>query len=723
MAEKEATVYIVDVCKSMGEKNSGRNETDLDWCMKYVWDKITTAMATGRKTLFQSVVALRSNETNNPLESEEGYGNISVLQHLSPIHMPQLRELREKIHVSDTDDGDAISALVVAIQLIADHCKKLKYKRRIILVTNARGSIDADGLGEIVKKVQDENIELIVLGPDFDDPDYGLKEEDKDPGKATNENVLKQLAEGCDGVFGTMAQAIEELDIPRVKLTKPVPSYKGLLTLGDPTHYDTAMTIDVERYPRTMQQRPPTASSYVVRSDLAPGESQAQSSMTVADDDGTSNHNDLAAVKQNISYYVLDPSAPGGKRDIDREDTAKGYPYGSTAVPISDSERNVTDFETFAALDIIGFVPADKLDRYMKMSKANIIIPQKANEKASMALSSFIHALYELESYAVARFVPKENKEPLVLLLAPEIKSDYECLIDVELPFAEDMRGYRFPPLDRVVTVSGKEIHTHKNLPSDDLMKAMSDYIDSMDLSTAIQDDDGNPAEFAAIEETYSPVLHRVQQVIRWRAVHPMDEIPPPSEILTKYMKAPEHLLKQAKPFLDAMIVSGDVKRVPPKQKGRKRTREFEKPLSGLNIEELLGREKRVKLSPENAVPEFKQALNTTDSVEDIKSITNQFSTIIQDYIRHSMGDNGYGRAVEAVRVMKEELIELEEPGVFNDFMRNLKKKIFAEELGGDRKEMWYRIRVNKLGLIDKRTTDLSDVTEEEAKKFLSSAK
>lgn len=158
-----------------------------------------------------------------------------------------------------------------------------------------------------------------------------------------------------------MAQAIEELDIPRVKLTKPVPSYKGLLTLGDPTHYDTAMTIDVERYPRTMQQRPPTASSYVVRSDLAPWESQAQSSMTVADDDGTSNHNDLAAVKQNISYYVLDPSASGGKRDIHREDTAKGYPYGSTAVPISDSERNVTDFETFAALDIIGFVPADKV--------------------------------------------------------------------------------------------------------------------------------------------------------------------------------------------------------------------------------------------------------------------------------------------------------------------------------------------------------------------------
>ncbi|EKG17347.1 Ku70/Ku80 arm [Macrophomina phaseolina MS6] len=723
MADKEATVYIVDVGKSMAEKNGGRNETDLEWCMKYVWDKITTAMATGRKTLFQSVVALRSDKTENPLASEEGYENISVLQQLSPIYMQQLRELREKIRPSNTDEGDAISALVVAIQLIVDHCKKLKYRRRIILVSNARGSIDAEGLSEIIKKIKGENIELIVLGPDFDDLDYGFKEEEKDETKATNEDLLKQLAEGCDGVFGTMAQAIEELEIPRVKLTKPVHSYRGLLTLGDPEKYDTAMTIDVERYPRTMQQRPPTASSYVVRSDLAPGESQAQSSVTMAEghEGGMPDQSDLAAVKQNISYYVEDPDAPGGKRDIDREDTAKGYPYGSTAVPISESERNVTDFESFASLDIIGFVPADKLDRYMEMSKASIIIPQKANEKASMALSSFIHALYELETYAVARFVPKENKEPLILLLAPEINPEYECLIDVELPFAEDMRGYRFPPLDRIVTVSGKEIHTHKNLPSEDLMKSMSDYIDSMDLSTAAQDEDGDPTEFAAIEEAYSPVLHRVQQAIRWRAVHPTEEIPPPPGILTRYMKPQEHLLKQAKPSLDAIIAAGDVKRVPPQQKGRKRTREFEKPLSGLNIEELLGREKRVKLSPENAIPEFKQALNTTESVEDIKNITKQMSTIIQDYIRHSMGDSGYGRAVEAIRVMKVELMELEEPGLFNDFMRDLKKKIFTGELGGDRKEMWYRIRVNKFGLIDKRATDLSNVTEEEARKFLSS--
>ena len=45
MADKEATVYIVDVGASMGKKNNGRQETDLDWAMRYVWDKITNTVS------------------------------------------------------------------------------------------------------------------------------------------------------------------------------------------------------------------------------------------------------------------------------------------------------------------------------------------------------------------------------------------------------------------------------------------------------------------------------------------------------------------------------------------------------------------------------------------------------------------------------------------------------------------------------------------------------
>jgi ATP-dependent DNA helicase 2 subunit 2 len=44
MAEKEATVYIVDMGKSMGERHHGRSMTDLEWAMEYVWDRITSTV-------------------------------------------------------------------------------------------------------------------------------------------------------------------------------------------------------------------------------------------------------------------------------------------------------------------------------------------------------------------------------------------------------------------------------------------------------------------------------------------------------------------------------------------------------------------------------------------------------------------------------------------------------------------------------------------------------
>jgi ATP-dependent DNA helicase 2 subunit 2 len=57
----------------------------------------------------------------------------------------------------------AISSIVVAIQMITVHCKHLKYKRKIVLVTNGRGLMNIDGIDEIVKKIRLDNIELVIL--------------------------------------------------------------------------------------------------------------------------------------------------------------------------------------------------------------------------------------------------------------------------------------------------------------------------------------------------------------------------------------------------------------------------------------------------------------------------------------------------------------------------------------------------------------------------------
>jgi len=317
-------------------------------------------VALDRKTATLGVVGLRTDRTENELDKEESFSNISVLREIGQLLLPGLKELRSQIKPSNTENGDAISAIVIAIQMIAKYCKKLKYTRRIVLVTNGRGSLDTEDLSQITDKIKEDGMELVIVGVDFDDLDYGFKEDNKDDEKAANEATFKSVVEDCDGVFGTMLQAIEELGQPRVKPVRPVTSYKGQLTLGNPDQYDSALCIDVERYPRIMVRRPLTASQFVQRADLSNDRDSTHSSNTIMPDaDGPlqTDSDLLTNVKMARTYQVLDGDAPGGKKDVTRDDLAKGYEYGRTAVHISESDLNVTKLETQAGLEIIGFIP------------------------------------------------------------------------------------------------------------------------------------------------------------------------------------------------------------------------------------------------------------------------------------------------------------------------------------------------------------------------------
>ena len=722
MAGKEATVYIVDCGRTMGETSHGRKQSNLDWALEYVWDRITAGVATGRKTVLGAVLGLRTDGSQNDLADEEDYHHITVYQPLDQILMPTLRKLRNDLVVSNTEGGDAISSLVIAIQMIAETCKKLQYARKIVLVTDGRGSMQADDLSQITSKLKEDKIELVVLGVDFDDADYGFKEESKDSAKAENEEILRNLCEDCDGIFGTLAQAIDEMGVPRLKSTRPVCSYKGFLTLGHPEKYDTALSIGVERYPKTMQAKPPTASKFVVRGDMGTQPSQA-SSDTLANGDGGDG---LAAVRSTRTYQVEDEEAAGGKRDVEPDQLSKGYEYGRTAVHISESDRNVTTYETTPSLDIIGFVDKAQYSRYLEMDRTNLIIPSKGDDKAAMALSSLIHALYELESYAVARLVAKENKEPRILLLAPQIDADFECLYDTELPFAEDVRSYKFPPLDHVVTVSGKVLTLHRNLPSDNLVDAMSAYVDSMDLSGFGKDDEGENTEYAPIDDTFSPMLHRITQVTKYRAIYPDLEPPPPYEILTKYAHPPAELLKQSQKALDKVIKAAEVKKVPPKARGKrygrgKGGREPEKPLSDLDIDTLLAQDagrQSDRIDPKNAIPGFTRLVRY-GGPEHVDDACSELQAILCDWIKHSVGNKSYDRVIETIAAMREEALALSFSDQFNDVLRKLKQKILGGDLGGERREMWWMIRTKKLGAISSAESDDAKMTEDEAKDLM----
>lgn len=192
-------------------------------------------------------------------------------------------------------------------------------------------------------------------GVDFDDAELGFKEEDKSPTKEKNEKLLKQLVEECDGLYGTMAEAIDELEIPRLKPVKPYKTYSGPLTLGNPDIHPDAMSISVERYFKTHKATIPQASRVVLSSQAAGDEEMEDVEPT-----GT-----FAAVKNARTYKVNDPEAPGGKKDVEFESLAKGYEYGRTAVHISESEYNITKIETTKSFTILGFIHQEKVSKFL----------------------------------------------------------------------------------------------------------------------------------------------------------------------------------------------------------------------------------------------------------------------------------------------------------------------------------------------------------------------
>jgi ATP-dependent DNA helicase 2 subunit 2 len=116
--------------------------------------------------------------------------------------------------------------------------------------------------------------------------------------------------------------------------------------------------IDVNRYTKTKKATPPSASSFVMNKSSAIGGNNGQSSETF-EDTKMADAPDLSAVKSHYLYQVNDPNYPRGKRDVGRDDLAKGYEYGRTAVHISAAEENITKMETFQSFSIIGFIPSN----------------------------------------------------------------------------------------------------------------------------------------------------------------------------------------------------------------------------------------------------------------------------------------------------------------------------------------------------------------------------
>lgn len=240
-----------------------------------------------------------------------------------------------------------------------------------------------------------------------------------------------------------------------------------------------------------------------------------------------------------------------------------------------------------------------------------------------------------------------------------------------------------------------------------------------------------------AIDEPFNPLIHRIKGAVKERAVHPSGPIPSVPPILTKFSGPPEDVVESSQRQIDALIRAAGVKKgtqpyavgprtrtnnapVPPKAKGR-RQKEVVKPLSGLDIDALLDSPSD-SINPQNAIPEYRRSLATASDLSVVESATRQMGAIIRDIISASFGGNADERALEHMGAMRTELLNFEEPELYNAFARDLKSRLLSGELGGDRREMWWKVKRARLGLLEGKESEVSKVTEAEAKEVCSHA-
>lgn len=159
-----------------------------------------------------------------------------------------------------------------------------------------------------------------------------------------------------------------------------------------------------------------------------------------------------------------------------------------------------------------------------------------------------------------------------------------------------------------------------------------------------------------------------------------------------------------------------------------KRQREPSKPISNIDIDAILAEgllSRKKQITHDNSIPEFKQALRLlsmeSDDEKHFVTAVDNMKEVIYSLVRDSMGDQHYDRALENIGVMREQLIGLEVPGLYNDFLQDLKTKLKSGALGDDRRDFWVKIRYpGRLGLIHKGQSEYSDVTDDDARKVSS---
>eukprot|EP00933_Yihiella_yeosuensis_P039362 TRINITY_DN33335_c0_g1_i1.p1 TRINITY_DN33335_c0_g1~~TRINITY_DN33335_c0_g1_i1.p1 ORF type:complete len:761 (-),score=189.73 TRINITY_DN33335_c0_g1_i1:56-2338(-) len=713
---KDATIFLVDVGRSMQETFASSAEGD----------KVTKAdvglrlarTAAQQKLFFLpkhevGVVFFGTAETSNDLfcAEEESYQNIFVGRERK-IDVPDVELLALLSNMpAGGHESDAVSALIVAIDLMIKRTGEMKYDKTIRLITD-QASVEAG------------------------DPDMleCVKQLEKIGGRL----CLTILGSSEIGAWSSLAGSSTQVDlVPLSSLAreislcvKPVEQRaKVRLSLS----ISPGLQIPVGIYSKTTRVSFPTLKK----------QSKTAAAIPIGD-------RKTDKVIMDRTYHVTDD--PDGE-EVKKEDRIKGHKYGQSIVPMSEYDEAALMYSCDRTLTTLGFAAASSIGPEHSMSHTEAVAADKGDRWAHCAFESIIEAMAEQRKVLIARYVYRKDGQPRMVALIP-LKGENgqsSSMIMQYLPFTEDIREWTCASLPE---------------PTAEQRQAVSYLFDTMALEKA----DGAESELLRPEGTNNPALSRFYSFLAQRAVNEAAKLEPTNQTVAATIVKPPPAVIESLSKAESENEKGRLKATFPLEKvekaqgGRGTTKRFWREAIAESSKGKLGEVdiKKIKVDP-NAVLKKVEKKEEEDGKVGVKDESSQnadgaafgMAAAVEPAPRVHIGsvhperdfehwlsqrkggvdtvgpaieqmcnvicrfaeegEDFHGKALSCLAALRRGCVKEGEATSYNEFLRKLR-------LGYTRRQaqVWQKIAQDKgLGLITDSEVVTSTVSSEEARAFL----
>nr|XP_020506802.1 X-ray repair cross-complementing protein 5 [Labrus bergylta] len=693
---KSASVLCMDVGFSMS--NSAPGEEPPFELAKKVIQKFVQRQVFAETKDELALVLFGTDSTNNPLDKDGQYQNISVHRHLMMPDFDLLEEIQNQVHPQGSQ-ADWLDALVVSMDLLQRETKDKKYDRLIIaLLTDLNTQASSEHLDVIIENLKQANITLQFFlpfaaeedeegggdgdrrGPGHHGTGKGLTSEQKD-GLDMMKHIVLTLDEedGLEEIY-TFRNAIEQLCMFKRIERRPM-AWPCQLTIG------SALSIRIVGYKAVTEEK-------------------LKKSWTTVD--AQSNKRD--DVKRETVYCLDDDN----ETEVQKDDTIQGFRYGSDIVPFAkvdqDQMKYKHDGKCFA---VLGFTKQSQVHRHQFMGSQVIkMFPGKDDEHAAVALSALIRALDELDMVAIVRYAYDRRCNPQVGAAFPCITKDYECLMYVQLPFTEDLRQFTFPSLE----------NNKKLTPSDTQLSIVDSLIDSMML---IEEEDGEKKDLFEVQNIPNPAFQRHFQCLHHRAVNPGTPLPQMEPWLKAALERPDLISEQCRASLEEMKKKFPLVEVEKKKKLKTSAQIFGKDSEEPDTKKAKGDDEEEEFNLADIAEGSVTSVGSVNPARDFRSLIKQkslpFGEACQqlthriEQLLSNKNTHYFMKSITCIQAFREQSVKLENADLYNSYLQSLKRSIPNRGL----EVFWDLLVQDAITLISKDEVEGSRVSKNEANQFL----